>query len=112
MASPFISNNQSSSKLTINGVSSITGNIDIPLSSLSDVVLDSISCDQILTYDNLASKWKNATLAFPLLSSLSDCSILTPSDKQVLQYDSANSLWKNSTLNLVTALSSLSDCTI
>jgi hypothetical protein len=33
-------------------------------------------------------------------------------DKQVLQYDETEGKWKNVTLNVVTALSNLSDCTI
>ena len=88
MASPFITNNQSSNKISINGVSSATGNIDLPLSSLSDVVFDSLSGDQVLRYDLFNCKWKNATLNVQLaLSNLLDVAIADPTVLQVLRYN-------------------------
>ena len=100
MASPFISTNQSSSKITINGVSSSTGNIDLNLSSLSDIAFESLSDDQVLKYDNFASKWKNATLNVQLaLNNLLDVAIADPTVLQVLRYN--GSKWENATLDLI-----------
>ena len=102
----FISTNQSSSKITINGISSTSGNIDLNLSSLSDIALDSLSDAQILKYDNFASKWKNSNLNVQLaLNNLLDVAIADLTVLQVLRYN--GSKWENATLNLITNINNL-----
>lgn len=46
------------------------------------------------------------------LSSLLDVAVPEPTDKQVLQYDETVKKWLSVTLEMVSAISSLSDCTI
>ena len=72
------------------------------LAGLSDVSLSSLANNQMLVYDNSASKWKNQnqpSIPDGLSDLTDDVAISTPSDGQVLQYDGANSKWKNQTFS-------------
>ena len=72
------------------------------LAGLTDVSLTSLANNQMLVYDNSASKWKNQnqpSIPDGLSDLTDDVAISTPSDGQVLQYDGANSKWKNQTFS-------------
>ena len=111
MSSPFISSNKSSGRITVNGVSSSTGNLELPLSSLSDIDFSSLSDNEIIKYNSATGKWNNAILnVVSSLSSLSDVTLTNPSNYQVLRYN--GSKWVNATLALQTNLSLIGDCQI
>jgi hypothetical protein len=112
MANPFINENTDSGQVTINGVTAdALSDIEITLSNIKDVLISLLADKQVLQYDEVTQKWKNATLAVvTALSNLSDCTISGLSENQILKYNGSS--WVNAALNLITALTSLSDCTI
>ena len=129
MTSPFITNNKSSGKISINGISSVSGNVEVPLSSLVDILLTSLSDGQVLKYDETSSKWKNGTVSGGIssLSNLTDVSVSSPSNDQILVFTTDSSLnkWtpysisgatfndtnKTITISASSSLSTLTDCT-
>lgn len=65
------------------------------LSGLTDVVLTSVTDNQVLQYDAGLGKWENTDLpALGLLEGLTDCTITDPAGDDVLTYNS-NGYWEN-----------------
>ena len=62
MSNPFLNasnNGSSSSDVKVNNIkSNAFGNIAVPLSSVPDITLTSISNNQQLVYDSSSSQWK------------------------------------------------------
>ena len=89
------------------------GQIDIPLHSLSDVQLTSVSNNETLQYSSALSKWVNSSTSSSsmALSLLTDSYINNPTDGQVLKYNGTK--WVNFDLSTGSLLlSGLTDCLI
>ena len=102
MSNPFLKsyNSSGSSNISVNSIKPNTlGNIKVPLSSLSDVVLTSISDGQVIKYDSSTQKFINGSGGGGSLSTLTDCTIATPLNNQVLQYNSTSSTFNNAKLS-------------
>ena len=104
MSSPYISLiSGTSSKIKVNSISpNVIGNIQVPLSSLSDCAISTPTSAQVLLYNG--GSWINANastsniLPIPYLSTDNDVSLTNLSDKDFLAYNGSTAKWNNKTL--------------
>lgn len=97
----------------VTSVNTLTGEVLLPLDSLTDVTAPSPTNGQVLVWDSATSRWVNGSASgSSSLDSLSDVTTPTPSNGQALIWDSATSQWKNTTLAAIpSALDTLTDVT-
>lgn len=70
------------------------------LSDLIDTVISSPADGEVLTYDNVAGKWKNKSKPAYSVSDLSDVTILSIADGQILQWDNVAGKWVNANISV------------
>jgi len=82
-------------------------NVTLPLGSISDVTLSSVSDGQSIKWDEANSKWINytptsgAAATIDYLNDVNNVEITDIANGQVIVWDSTNSKWINSTLEAV-----------
>ena len=101
MSSPYISSNHQSSgsvNIKVNNLKpDRSGNITVPLSSLSDMLLTSLADGDVIKYDSSTQKFKNGVGSSGSLSGLTD--VMVPYSPlwggQVLSYVPMINKWIN-----------------